>query len=63
MFAGIGIIVVLVMVFGGFAPFIATWLIARTNSPISVTYYVIVGALVSLPAVIVFRETAGKPLD
>jgi MHS family proline/betaine transporter-like MFS transporter len=51
------------MVFGGFAPFIATWLIARTNEPISVTYYVIFGALVSLPAVIAFRETAGQPLD
>jgi MHS family proline/betaine transporter-like MFS transporter len=51
------------MVFGGFAPFIATWLIARTNSPISVTYYVILGALVSLPAVLAFRETRGRPLD
>jgi MHS family proline/betaine transporter-like MFS transporter len=51
------------MVFGGFAPFIATWLIASTGSAISVTYYVILGALVSLPAVLVFRETAWKPLD
>jgi MHS family proline/betaine transporter-like MFS transporter len=51
------------MVFGGFAPFIATWLIARTNSPISVTYYVILGAMVSLPAVLRFRETRGRPLD
>ncbi len=51
------------MVFGGFAPFIATGLIAATGAPISVTYYVILGAIVSLPAVLVFRETAGQPLD
>ncbi|TLU73929.1 MFS transporter [Lichenicoccus roseus] len=51
------------MVFGGFAPFIATWLIAATGAAISVTYYVILGAIVSLPAVLLFRETAGKPLD
>lgn len=51
------------MVFGGFAPFIATWLIAQTQQPISVTYYVIFGAVVSLPAVIMFKETRGKSLD
>lgn len=51
------------MVFGGFAPFIATWLIAQTQEPISVTYYVIFGAIVSLPAVVMFKETRGKSLD
>ncbi|WP_419729722.1 MFS transporter [Lichenicola sp.] len=51
------------MVFGGFAPFIATWLISRTGQPIAVTYYVILAALVSLPALLMFRETAGRPLD
>ncbi|WP_428374923.1 MFS transporter [Lichenicoccus sp.] len=51
------------MVFGGFAPFIATGLIAATGAAISVTYYVILGAVVSLPAVLAFRETAGQPLD
>ena len=51
------------MVFGGFAPFIATGLISLTGRPIAVTYYVILGALVSLPAVLLFRETAGQPLD
>ena len=51
------------MVFGGFAPFIATGLIAATGAAISVTYYVILGAIVSLPAVLMFRETAGRPLD
>ena len=51
------------MVFGGFAPFIATGLISLTGQSIAVTYYVILGALVSLPAVLRFRETAGRPLD
>ena len=51
------------MVFGGFAPFVAAWLIARTGQPIAVTYYVMLGALVSLPAVLRFGETAGRPLD
>lgn len=51
------------MVFGGFAPFIATGLISLTGQAIAVTYYVILGALVSLPAVLMFRETAGQPLD
>ena len=51
------------MVFGGFAPFIAAFLISRTGQPIAVTYYVMLGALVSLPAVLRFRETAGRPLE
>jgi MHS family proline/betaine transporter-like MFS transporter len=51
------------MIFGGFAPFIATFLISSTGAPISVTYYVIFGAAVSLPAVIAFRETAWNALD
>jgi MFS transporter, MHS family, proline/betaine transporter len=51
------------MVFGGFAPFIAAWLISRTGQPIAVTYYVMLGAAVSLPAVLLFKETAGRPLN
>ena len=51
------------MVFGGFAPFIATGLIALTGTPIAVSYYVVLAALVSLPAVLAFRETAGRSLD
>jgi MFS transporter, MHS family, proline/betaine transporter len=47
-----------VAIFGGFAPFIATWLIAKTGSPISPTYYVIVAAAVSAAVVISMRETA-----
>jgi len=35
-----------VAVFGGFAPFIATWLIAATGSPLSPIYYLIAAAIV-----------------
>jgi MHS family proline/betaine transporter-like MFS transporter len=49
-------------IFGGFAPFIATWLIGKTGSPISPTYYVIAAAVISLVAVLGLRETAHKPL-
>ena len=51
-----------VAIFGGFAPYIATWLIDRTGSPISPTYYVIAAALISLIAVLSVPETAGTEL-
>lgn len=39
-----------VTLFGGFAPFIVTWLIGKTGSALSPAYYVAFGALVSLIA-------------
>ena len=50
-----------VAVFGGFAPFIATWLIDATGSPLSPAYYVLVAAV--LTAFVVFRlpESAHRP--
>lgn len=45
-------------IFGGFAPFIATWLIQRTNSPISPTYYLIAAGIVSAIVIATLRETA-----
>ena len=36
-----------VAIFGGFAPFIATWLIALTGSPMAPAYYVMAASLVS----------------
>ena len=51
-----------VAIFGGFAPFIATWLIARTGSPVSPAYYVMSGAVISLLAVIGAREAANQKL-
>jgi MHS family proline/betaine transporter-like MFS transporter len=47
-----------VAIFGGFAPFIAQWLIAQTGSPLSPTYYLIAAALVSTYVIYHLRETA-----
>ncbi|MDA8052487.1 MAG: MFS transporter [Rhodospirillales bacterium] len=51
-----------VAIFGGFAPFIATWLIGLTGSPMAPTYYVIAAAVVSFLVILSFRETAHAPL-
>jgi MHS family proline/betaine transporter-like MFS transporter len=53
---------VAVAIFGGFAPFIATWLIARTGSPLAPTAYLIAAGLVSLIVILRLDETARKPL-
>lgn len=49
-------------IFGGFAPFIATWLIAATGSPLSPAFYVMIAAAISLAALMTMRETAHQPL-
>jgi MFS transporter, MHS family, proline/betaine transporter len=49
-------------IFGGFAPFIATWLISSTGSPISPTYYLIAAAIVSAIVIVTLRETAHEEL-
>ena len=36
-----------VAIFGGFAPFIATWLISVTGSPMAPAYYVMAGSAIS----------------
>jgi len=47
------------MIFGGFAPFIATYLVNLTGDPISPTYYVMFAAFTSgLIALLLYRETA-----
>jgi MFS transporter, MHS family, proline/betaine transporter len=51
-----------VAIFGGFAPFIATWLIDWTKSPISPVYYVIAAAVISATVIATLRETAHEPL-
>jgi len=51
-----------VAVFGGFAPFIATWLIQATGTPIAPTYYLIAAGLVSAATIATFRETAFERL-
>lgn len=43
---------------GGFAPFIATWLIASTGSSTAPAYYLVATALVTIVTVLASRETA-----
>lgn len=51
-----------VAVFGGTAPYVATWLVSRTGNDIAPAYYLIAAAIVSLLTVLTMRETARKPL-
>ncbi|HWX50964.1 MAG TPA: MFS transporter [Roseomonas sp.] len=52
-----------VAIFGGFAPYIATWLIAKTGSPIAPTYYLIAAAILSTLVILRLRETAHSDLN
>jgi MHS family proline/betaine transporter-like MFS transporter len=45
-----------VTIFGGFAPFVATWLIVQTGNPLSPSYYLIFTALLSLAALIAIQR-------
>ncbi len=47
-----------VALFGGFAPYIATWLIHVTGSPLSPTYYLSAAAIISGFVILGMRETA-----
>jgi MHS family proline/betaine transporter-like MFS transporter len=51
-----------VAIFGGFAPYIATWLIANTGNPMSPALYVIAAAVVSFLTIMMLPETARRPL-
>ena len=51
-----------VALFGGTAPYVATWLTDRTGNELAPAYYVIAAAIVSLATIMTMRETAGRPL-
>jgi MFS transporter, MHS family, proline/betaine transporter len=51
-----------VAIFGGFAPFIATWLVATTGSPRAPAMYLMGAAIITGIAVLRTRETAFSPL-
>ena len=50
------------VVFGGFAPFIATWLIGVTGSNLAPSYYLIAAATITFLVVLRIPETAFEPL-
>jgi len=45
-----------VTIFGGFAPFVATWLIAGTGDPLSPSYYLMATALISVIALMAIER-------
>jgi len=51
-----------VAIFGGFAPFIAQWLIDATGSKMAPTAYVMAAAAISFITIARLRETAHQPL-
>jgi MFS transporter, MHS family, proline/betaine transporter len=51
-----------VAIFGGFAPFVATWLVASTGSPLSPAILVVAAGLASAVAIWTMREVRNTPL-
>jgi len=51
-----------VAIFGGFAPFISTWLIKVTGSNLAPAYYLMAAAIISFIVILRIRETAFEPL-
>jgi MHS family proline/betaine transporter-like MFS transporter len=51
-----------VMLFGGFAPYISTWLIHTTGSPLSPAWYLSATAIISGATILSMRETAHDEL-
>jgi MHS family proline/betaine transporter-like MFS transporter len=47
-----------VAIFGGFAPYIAIWLISSTGSPVAPTFYLMIAAVISTVAVLTLRENS-----
>jgi MFS transporter, MHS family, proline/betaine transporter len=45
-----------VTIFGGFAPFFATWLIAQTGDPLSPSFYLMATALLSIIALLAIQR-------
>jgi MHS family proline/betaine transporter-like MFS transporter len=52
-----------VAIFGGTAPYVATWLIAATGSPVSPSAILIVTGLMAIAAATTLHETAGRRVD
>jgi MHS family proline/betaine transporter-like MFS transporter len=48
--------------FGGFSPFIASWLVAQTGNPLAPAWYVAAACAISLLPLIWLKDCTGKPL-
>jgi MHS family proline/betaine transporter-like MFS transporter len=51
-----------VAIFGGFAPFIAQWLIRVTGNNLAPAYYLIAAAVITFVVTLRIKETAFSPL-
>jgi MFS transporter, MHS family, proline/betaine transporter len=51
-----------VAVFGGTAPYVATWLVAHTGNDLAPAFYVIAAAIITFATVLTMKETARRPL-
>jgi len=49
--------------FGGFSPFIASWLVAQTGNPLAPAWYVAAACAISLVPVIWLRDRTGEALN
>jgi len=49
-------------IFGGTAPFVATWLIQLTGNKLAPAWYLVAAAAIALVAMVVSRETSREPL-
>jgi hypothetical protein len=54
---------VAVMLFGGFAPFIVTWLTRVAGTPVAPAYYVLFAALIGVIATCFLREGAPAAVE
>ena len=52
-----------VVLFGGFAPLISTWLVNVTGNPYAPAFYVMTGGALSAIAILSMREYRNEPLD
>ncbi|HEX4261235.1 MAG TPA: MFS transporter [Acetobacteraceae bacterium] len=52
-----------VVLFGGFAPFISTWLVGVTGNPFAPAFYVMLGGAISAVAILSMKEYLNAPLD
>lgn len=52
-----------VVLFGGFAPLISTWLVDQTGNPLAPAFYVMTGGALSAIAILSMKEYCNAPLD
>ena len=52
-----------VTIFGGFAPFIGSWLIQATGRPVAPAYFVILAAVISTITIVLMKDRTNAPLD